>query len=67
MLVLSRHTDDSIVITNEATKESMTVTVVRIRGNTVRLGIDAPRSYNILRDELQQNEMTRSALDGAEG
>ena len=47
MLVLSRKTQQSIRI-----GESITVTVVRIKGNTVRIGIDAPESIKIVRAEL---------------
>ena len=47
MLVLSRKPGERILIGAE-----ITVTIVRIGPNTVRLGIDAPRSMNIVREEL---------------
>jgi carbon storage regulator len=47
MLVLSRKTQQSIRI-----GESITVTIVRIKGNTVRVGIEAPDSIKIVRAEL---------------
>ena len=47
MLVLSRKTQQSIRI-----GESITVTIVRIKGNTVRVGIEAPESIKIMRGEL---------------
>lgn len=47
MLVLSRKPGERILIGDE-----VTVTIVRIGPNTVRLGIDAPRSMNIVREEL---------------
>lgn len=47
MLVLSRKLDQSIVI-----GENVTIKVVRISGNTVKLAIDAPRSVPITRTEL---------------
>ena len=47
MLVLSRKPGERILIGDD-----IAVTVVRIGPNTVRLGIDAPRSMNIVRDEL---------------
>jgi carbon storage regulator len=47
MLVLSRKPGERILI-----GEGIAVTVVRIGPNTVRLGIDAPRTMNIVRDEL---------------
>jgi len=49
MLVLSRKPGEKVLI-----GEDISVTVVRIGPNTVRLGIDAPRAMNIVRDELFQ-------------
>ncbi len=46
MLVLSRQRGESIVIGN------VTVTVVRIDGDKVRIGITADRSIPVLREEL---------------
>ncbi|MEZ5321037.1 MAG: carbon storage regulator CsrA [Microthrixaceae bacterium] len=47
MLVLSRKSGESIVING-----NITVTVVEIRGDHVRLGIDAPREITIHREEI---------------
>ena len=47
MLVLSRKPGERILIGDE-----VAVTIVRIGPNTVRLGIDAPRNMNIVREEL---------------
>lgn len=47
MLVLSRKSNESIVIAGE-----ITVTVLEIRGDQVRLGIDAPRSVTVHREEI---------------
>lgn len=47
MLVLSRKQDETIRIGND-----IEVTVVSISGDTVRLGIKAPRSVTILRSEV---------------
>ena len=49
MLVLSRNTDESIVIGND-----ITITVVAIQGDKVRLGIDAPREIPVHRLEVYQ-------------
>ncbi|SFI76246.1 carbon storage regulator [Planctomicrobium piriforme] len=51
MLVLSRKPGERILI-----GEDIAVTVVRIGPNTVRIGIDAPRTMNIVRDELCHSE-----------
>jgi carbon storage regulator len=47
MLVLSRHEDESIVIDGR-----IKVTVVEIRGNKIRLGIEAPQEVAVWREEL---------------
>lgn len=47
MLVLSRKPGEKILIGDQ-----VTVTIVRIGPNTVRLGIEAPRDMNIVREEL---------------
>ena len=47
MLVLSRKPGERILI-----GDNVTVTIVRIGPNNVRLGIEAPRQLNIVREEL---------------
>jgi carbon storage regulator len=47
MLVLSRRSKESIVV-----GDRITVTVVEIRGNQVRLAIEAPKEIRVLRTEL---------------
>jgi carbon storage regulator len=51
MLVLSRKPNESIIL-----GDSIVVTVLRIEGNKVRLGIQAPSNVPILRRELQPHE-----------
>jgi carbon storage regulator len=47
MLVLSRHRDESIII-----GDNIIVTVVDIRGDKVRLGINAPKEISVHRQEV---------------
>ena len=58
MLVLGRRPGEAIVIGDD-----IVVTVVRIGHNNVRIGVDAPKSINVARQELvdrdQQNVMPR--------
>ena len=51
MLVLSRKIHEAIVIDG-----NIVVTVERIRGDKVRLSIDAPREIPIVRDDAKQKE-----------
>ena len=47
MLVLSRHENEAIVIDGQ-----IKVTVVEIRGDKIRLGIEAPKEVAVWREEL---------------
>lgn len=49
MLVLSRKRDESIIIDG-----SIVVTVVDIRGDKVRLGIEAPKDVSVHRQEVYE-------------
>ena len=49
MLVLSRHRDESIMIGDD-----IVVTIVDIRGDKVRLGIDAPTAIPVHRQEIYE-------------
>ena len=47
MLVLTRKKRESIVI-----DDRVTVTILHVQGNTIRLGIEAPREISVRRNEL---------------
>lgn len=47
MLVLTRRTNESLIIGHD-----IVVTVLEIRGDTVRLGIRAPRDVSVHREEI---------------
>lgn len=49
MLVLSRRPNESIVI-----DDKIVITVIEIRGDKVRLGIEAPRDVPIHRSEVYE-------------
>jgi carbon storage regulator len=49
MLVLSRQRDESIVI-----GDNIVVTIVDVRGDKVRLGIEAPREVSVHRREIYE-------------
>jgi carbon storage regulator len=49
MLVLSRHRDESIMIGDD-----VVVTIVDIRGDKVRLGINAPQDVPVHRQEVYE-------------
>ncbi len=57
MLVLSRKKNESIVINND-----ITIVVVEIRGDKVRLGVEAPKEVPVHRrevyDAIRRSELT---------
>ena len=57
MLVLSRKKNESIVINND-----ITITVVEIRGDKVRLGIVAPKEVPVHRQEVYEAIQRENAL-----
>ena len=65
MLVLSRKLKQEILI-----GDNVKITVLKVKGNTVRLGIEAPRDIHVVRGELPQfndaskdNEQAETASD----
>ena len=49
MLVLTRRPEQRIVIGDD-----IVITVLEVKGDTVRLGIDAPRSVRVHREEVHE-------------
>ena len=64
MLVLSRKKNESIVINND-----ITIVVVEIRGDKVRLGVEAPKEVPVHRrevyDAIKRNEQVSHEEDSA--
>ena len=64
MLVLSRHRDESIII-----GDNIVITVVDVRGDKVRLGIDAPTDIPVHRQEvyeaIQRERKAQEGLDSS--
>lgn len=49
MLILSRRTDESIVIGDE-----VTITILSVKGKQVRIGITAPPDVSVHREEIYE-------------
>ena len=64
MLVLTRRSNESIMIGHE-----IVVTVIEVRGDQVRLGIQAPRSIDVHREEVfaALHSANLAAADAADG
>ena len=61
MLVLSRKQNERIRV-----GDSVVVTVVRVSGDKVRIGIEAPPNVRVLRDELEPDMLGDVTLETAE-
>ena len=61
MLVLSRKKDESIVI-----RDDIVITVVEVRGDKVRLGIDAPKEVTVHRREVYERIKESDGLGQAQ-
>ena len=69
MLVLTRKADEQILIGDD-----IKITLVKVRGGSVRIGIDAPKSVKIIRAELEpkvtqslaSSTQADSSADGSE-
>ncbi len=58
MLILTRRVGETVVIGND-----VTVTVLGVKGNQVRLGVNAPREVAVHREEIYER-IKREQADG---
>ncbi len=61
MLVVTRKKGESVRITTE-----IRVTICEVWGNKVRLGIEAPKEIEVLREELAQTAWGNFAIGGSD-
>ena len=67
MLILTRRVGESLMIGDE-----VTVTVLGVKGNQVRIGVDAPKTVSVHREEIyeriqQEAEENGEVTEAAEG
>jgi carbon storage regulator len=62
MLILTRRVGETLMI-----GDSVTVTVLGVKGNQVRLGITAPRDVAVHREEIFQRIRPEGEANGAVG
>ena len=60
MLVLTRRIGETLIIGEEG---SITVTVLGIKGNQIKIGVNAPKDIPVHREEIFQRILSESAAD----
>ncbi len=58
MLILTRRIGESVKIDGD-----ITVTILGTKGNQVRLGIDAPKSVSVYREEIYERIQSEKAQE----
>ena len=59
MLILTRRVGESVMVGTE-----VTVTVLGVKGNQVRLGVNAPKEVAIHREEIYERVQKEKAEEG---
>jgi carbon storage regulator len=62
MLILTRRVGEAVVI-----GEEVTVTVLGVKGNQVRIGVNAPKTVSVHREEIFERIKNENAASGATG
>ena len=62
MLILTRKVGESVLIGDD-----ISITVLSVRGNQVKLGVEAPKEVSVHREEIYQRikQMKDEQLDGS--
>lgn len=62
MLILTRRVGETLMIGDQ-----VTVTVLGVKGNQVRLGVNAPKEVSVHREEIYRRIQTEKGGDGGNG
>jgi len=66
MLILTRNIDQTLVVGDD-----VTITILGVRGNQIRIGIDAPKEVSVHRkeiyDRIQKEKISNKLQDSGKG
>lgn len=62
MLILTRRVGETLMIGDE-----VTVTVLGVKGNQVRIGVNAPKDVSVHREEIYQRIQAEGSGEGPQG
>jgi carbon storage regulator len=62
MLIMTRRTGEKIMIGS-----NITITILDVQGNQIRVGVDAPREVTVHREEVYRRIIHEQVTHGEEG